>query len=65
MYLNYLGRCFESCALLVCVAGGLVVGPLVVVVVGFGLPLIFLVNLRINIIYISNWIGSIRIISRY
>ena len=42
-YLNSRGRCLESWALLIWVVGGLVAGPLAVVVVGLGPPLIFLI----------------------
>ena len=53
-YLNSRGRCFESWVLPVVVVGAFVTGPFVVVVgVGFGLPLID--KLRINIIIWKLW----------
>lgn len=51
-YLNYRGRCFESWALLVWVAGVLETGPFEVVAVGFGAPLI--VKLSKNIMLLLN-----------
>jgi len=39
-YLNYLGRCLESCGLLVWVTGVLATGPFEVVAVVLGGPLI-------------------------